>query len=90
MSSFVNILVSHILLNFFIFYFFDSLKKKLNIYDYPDQKKKLHKKATPLMGGVIFLFNLILFLIKLVETRTDYCCTSIQSRLSDSSGRVGG
>ena len=63
MNSFVNILVSHILLNFFIFYFFDSLKKKINIYDYPDQKKKLHKKATPLMGGVIFLFNLILFLM---------------------------
>ena len=63
MNSFVNILVSHILLNFFIFYFFDSLKKKINIYDYPDQKKKLHKRATPLMGGVIFLFNLILFLM---------------------------
>ena len=63
MNSFVNILASHILLNLFIFYFFDSLKKKINIYDYPDLKKKLHKKAIPLMGGVIFLFNLILFLI---------------------------
>ena len=63
MNSLINILALHILLNFFIFYFFDYLKKKINIYDYPDQKKKLHKKATPLMGGVIFLFNLILFLI---------------------------
>jgi UDP-GlcNAc:undecaprenyl-phosphate/decaprenyl-phosphate GlcNAc-1-phosphate transferase len=63
MNSFINILASHILLNLFIFYFFDSLKKKINIYDYPDQKKKLHKKAIPLMGGVIFLFNLILFLV---------------------------
>ena len=61
MNSFVNMLAPYILLNFFIFYFFDYLKKKINIYDYPDQKKKLHKKATPLMGGVIFLFNLILF-----------------------------
>ena len=63
MNSLINILASHILLNLFIFYFFDSLKKKINIYDYPDKKKKLHKKAIPLMGGVIFLFNLILFLM---------------------------
>ena len=63
MNSLINIFASHILLNLFIFYFFDSLKKKINIYDYPDQKKKLHKRATPLMGGVIFLFNLILFLM---------------------------
>ena len=63
MNSLINILASHILLNLFIFYFFDSLKKKINIYDYPDKKKKLHKKAIPLMGGVIFLFNLILFLV---------------------------
>ena len=49
MNSLINILASHILLNLFIFYFFDSLKKKINIYDYPDQKKKLHKKAIPLL-----------------------------------------
>ena len=61
MNSFVNILAPYILLNFFIFYFFDYLKKIINIYDHPDQKKKIHKEATPLMGGVIFLFNLILF-----------------------------
>jgi len=63
MNIFVNILAPHILLNFLIFYFFDYLKKKINIYDYPDQKKKLHKEATALMGGIIFLFNLILFLM---------------------------
>ena len=63
MISFTNILIFHIFLNFVIFYFFDYLKQKINIYDYPNSKKKMHKKAIPLMGGLIFLFNLIFFLI---------------------------
>tara|TARA_B110000037_G_scaffold124682_1_gene142071 strand:- start:3342 stop:4328 length:987 start_codon:yes stop_codon:yes gene_type:complete len=57
------ILFSHILLNCIILYFFDYLKNKINIYDYPDHKKKLHKNPIPLLGGWIFLFNLTLFLI---------------------------
>ena len=63
MKTFVGILFSHILLNFIILFFLDFLKNKINIYDYPDHKKKLHKKVIPLMGGWILLFNLILFLI---------------------------
>tara|TARA_B100000787_G_scaffold164667_1_gene147644 strand:- start:1433 stop:2419 length:987 start_codon:yes stop_codon:yes gene_type:complete len=63
MKSFVYVLSCHILLNFIIFYFFDYLKNKINVYDYPDNKKKLHKNPIPLMGGWIFLFNLLLFLI---------------------------
>jgi UDP-GlcNAc:undecaprenyl-phosphate GlcNAc-1-phosphate transferase len=58
----MNIFISHFLLNIVIFYFFDYLKNKINVYDYPDHKKKLHKEAVPLIGGWIFLFNLILFL----------------------------
>ena len=63
MKFFIYILSSHILLNFIILYFFDYLKNKINVYDHPDNKKKLHKNPIPLMGGWIFLFNLILFLI---------------------------
>jgi len=63
MKSFVYILSCHILLNFIILYFFDYLKNKINVYDYPDNKKKLHKNPIPLMGGWIILFNLLLFLV---------------------------
>jgi|TARA_B110000027_G_scaffold61203_1_gene65798 UDP-GlcNAc:undecaprenyl-phosphate GlcNAc-1-phosphate transferase len=63
MKIFIYILSSHLLLNFVILYFFDYLKNRINIFDYPDNKKKLHKNPIPLMGGWIFLFNLILFLI---------------------------
>jgi UDP-GlcNAc:undecaprenyl-phosphate GlcNAc-1-phosphate transferase len=51
-----------VLFNFIILFFFNYIKNKINVYDYPDKKKKLHNKAIPLLGGWIFLFNLILFL----------------------------
>ena len=62
MKNLVSFFFAHITLNFIIYYFFDYLKKKINYYDYPDQKKKMHSKPIPLMGGWIFLFNIILFL----------------------------
>ena len=37
------------------------ISKLVNLYDYPDKKRKLHKKPTPLIGGFIFLFFLIFF-----------------------------
>jgi len=52
-----------VLFNFGILFFFNYIKNKINIYDYPDKKKKLHNKPIPLVGGWIFLFNLIFFLI---------------------------
>ena len=51
-----------VLFNFIILFFFNYIKNKINVYDYPDKKKKLHNKPIPLLGGWIFLFNLILFL----------------------------
>jgi UDP-GlcNAc:undecaprenyl-phosphate GlcNAc-1-phosphate transferase len=51
-----------ILFNFIILFFFNYIKNKINVYDYPDKKKKLHNKPIPLLGGWFFLFNLILFL----------------------------
>tara|TARA_B110000503_G_scaffold140568_1_gene231801 strand:+ start:468 stop:1454 length:987 start_codon:yes stop_codon:yes gene_type:complete len=61
MKILTNIFLAHAALNFAIYYFFDHLKSKIAIYDYPEPEKKIHKKPTLLMGGWIFLFNLILF-----------------------------
>ena len=52
-----------ILFNLIILFFFNYIKNLINIYDYPDKKKKLHRKPIPLLGGWIFFFNLIFFLI---------------------------
>jgi len=62
MENLVNLFFVHISINVLIFIFKDYLKKKINIYDYPDFKKKLHKQPIPLIGGWILLFNLIFFL----------------------------
>lgn len=61
MTIFIYIILTHLALNAFIYYYFNFFKNKINIYDYPDNKKKFHKIAIPLMGGWIFMFNLIIF-----------------------------
>ncbi len=51
------------LLFFFILYKnINLITKKLNLIDYPDKKKKLHKKKTPLIGGLI-IFLCFVYLI---------------------------
>ena len=49
------------LLPILIFFFNSKIAKTLNIFDKPDKKRKLHKKETPLTGGLI-LFIPFLFL----------------------------
>ena len=49
-------------LNFIFIYFFDRISKFLNVYDFPDKKRKFHSKKTPLLGGVIILSNLVLLI----------------------------
>ena len=74
------IFFSHLFLNALIYYYFNFLKDKININDYPDNKNKLHKIAIPLMGGWILMFNIILFFIlnysNLVSTEKNImiCC----------------
>ena len=62
MKNLIILLVALVLFNFIILFFFNFIKNKINIYDYPD-KKKLHGKPIPLIGGWIFFFNIIFFLI---------------------------
>ena len=79
MENLVNLFFVHISINILIFIFKDYLKKKINIYDYPDFKKKLHKRPIPLIGGWILLFNLIFFLfssysqLSILEIKIIFC-----------------
>ncbi len=61
MESLASLFLIHILINFIIFLNFDHLKKKFNIFDYPDSKRKIHNGPVPLFGGLIFFINIICF-----------------------------
>ena len=50
-----------IILNCLILFFFSAIQKKLNIYDYPSEKK-IHVNKVPLLGGLIFFVNIIIYL----------------------------
>jgi len=52
------IFVLLLVLNFILLRNFNYISNNINIYDTPDNKLKLHKKKMPLLGGVIFFFNL--------------------------------
>ena len=62
MESLTYQLLVYILTNFVILFYFDYLKKKINIFDYPDNIRKFHKHPVPLLGGFIFLLNIFFFL----------------------------
>ena len=61
MSKYYLILLSPLIL-FFSF----KISKLFNVYDYPDNKRKIHDKPTLIVGGVFFksiiLFFFILFI----------------------------
>ena len=51
-----------IILNCLILFFYSLIQKKLDIYDYPSENK-IHDKKVPLLGGLIFLVNIIIYLV---------------------------
>ena len=60
----ISILLLLIAMNVFLCLNYKLIAKKLKIFDIPDKFLKIHKKKTPLLGGLFFLINLIvLFLI---------------------------
>lgn len=52
-------LLIFIILNLLIILNYKLLFKKINIYDYPIEKRKIHKKPISLTGGLIIYINLI-------------------------------
>jgi UDP-GlcNAc:undecaprenyl-phosphate GlcNAc-1-phosphate transferase len=50
-----------VLFNFFLIYFFNSISKFINIYDIPNEKRKLHLKKIPNIGGLLLFINLLFF-----------------------------
>ena len=51
-----------ILFNFLFFKNYLIISKKYNLYDFPDNLRKKHKKPTPLLGGLLIFLNLIFYI----------------------------
>lgn len=59
----IMFLLLFLIVNFLIFFNLDFLLKLININDLPDKKLKLHKNKTPLAGGIIIFFNLLITVV---------------------------
>lgn len=48
-------------INTFIIISFDKISKLINLFDFPNNKRKLHKKKVALLGGSLFFLNILIF-----------------------------
>lgn len=69
---FINLI--SLLLFFILYKNINLITEKLNLIDYPDKKRKLHKKKTPLIGGlIIFLcFVCLITIDQLFSINSNY------------------
>lgn len=49
--------------NLVFLFFFQKISDYINIFDLPDDKRKIHTNKTSLLGGLIFLINIFSYLI---------------------------
>ena len=62
-NLFIIFLLIISLCNLIILYKAFPLAKFLKIIDFPNNKKKIHTKPTPLLGGLFFFINISLFFL---------------------------
>jgi UDP-GlcNAc:undecaprenyl-phosphate GlcNAc-1-phosphate transferase len=58
-----NFIFLIVLINFFLFRINEKVAKIFNLYDIPNDIRKLHKKPIPLNGGIFYFLNLFLIFI---------------------------
>ena len=63
MEKFLGLIIFFIILNYILFRLNDYISNKINLFDYPDNKRKLHKEKTALTGGLFFFIKLIIFIL---------------------------
>ena len=55
-----------LIINIFFILNYKKISSIINLYDYPDKKRKIHSKKIPLIGGIIIYINFFLLLIFVV------------------------
>lgn len=60
-NSCLYILLGNFVLSLLFLYKRNFVSRSINLYDYPDKLRKFHKKKVPLIGGLLFLSNFVLF-----------------------------
>jgi len=56
-------LIISFFLNIFLIFFFKRFSNFINLFDHPDEKRKIHKKPVAAIGGLFIFINLIFYLI---------------------------
>ena len=57
------ILLILFILNLFLIIFFSKLSKIINLFDKPDNIRKLHRKPIASIGGILIFINLFIYFI---------------------------
>ena len=60
---FENILIIFVILNLPILIFFEKITNIINVFDEADNKRKFHKNKVPLFGGIILIYNFLIFIL---------------------------
>ena len=63
MNEFEFIIFLFILFNAIFYLNLNFIAKKINVFDKPDKKRKIHKNKVPSIGGVIFILNIIFYFL---------------------------
>ena len=56
------IFLGNFILSLLFLYKRNLISRSINLYDSPDKLRKFHKNRVPLIGGLLFLANFVLFL----------------------------
>lgn len=54
--------LSTLILNIFLYLNINKISKFYNVFDYPDNKRKLHKEPTTVLGGLILVINFLIII----------------------------
>ena len=68
----INYLFALFLFNFLIYLNIDKIIKIYGLYDFPDNKRKLHLKKTSTVGGLLFLINILFYMIYILYKKDHY------------------
>lgn len=64
------LIIFSLIITFLIIRYRNIISKKLKIIDFPNEKRKIHKKPTPLIGGLIIFLNFILINLYLISIKS--------------------